>query len=110
MRNRIKAKLTQIGSSGPGRDDHRRFNDVTQYCDSVEEALVWLEHDYDIVPARRPKGVYVDGKDGCAVQVGFMHFRWNRDGSGRAYWEENWITFYESYSEPAVLPDRLRVK
>ena len=106
----IRVHLTQCSYSKPGGESHGCFNQTKLYGETFEEALEALEREYGIVPPKRPKGVYIDRKEGGAVQVGFMHYRWTDSNdyyTRKKYWEENWISFSEETRTPVSLPKEL---
>jgi hypothetical protein len=105
----IRIHLTQYSYSKPGGESHGCYNQATFTAETFEEALEALEREYDIVPPKRPKGVYIDLKEGGTRQVGFMHHRWVNydDRSDKKYWEENWVSFSEETRKPVSLPKHL---
>jgi len=106
----IRVHLTQCSYNKPGGESHGCFNQAKLYGDTFEEALEALEREYGIVPPKRPKGVYIDLKDGGTRQVGFMYHRWVDKGDYRSqgkYWEENWVSFSEETRTPVSLPKEL---
>ena len=108
----IRVHLTQCSYSKPGGKSHGCFNQAKLYGETFEEALEALEREYGIIPPKRPKGVYIDLKDGGTRQVGFMHHRWQDiyDRSlprPKKYWEENWVSFTEETRKPVSLPKQL---
>ena len=109
----IRVHLTQCSYSKPGGESHGCFNNKVFTVETLQEALERLDREYGIVPPKRPKGVYVDGPDGKARQVGFMHYRWNNIFEGsymtrKKYWEENWISFDVQTITPFSLPKELQ--
>jgi hypothetical protein len=108
----IRVHLTQCSYSKPGGESHGCFNQANLYGETFEEALEALEREYGIVPPKKPKGVYIDLKEGGTRQVGFMHHRWQDiyDRSlprPKKYWEENWVSFSEETRKPVDLPKAL---
>ena len=106
----MRMRITQVSYSKPGAGDGSRFHEEKVRGESVEELLEWLKSHYGLVPPRRPKGVFIDTKDGV-VQTGILINRWT-GGEVRnenKYWEENWVTF-ESDPQPVPLPKHLHAK
>lgn len=107
----ICVHLTQCYYNKPGGESRGCFNQDKLYGDTFEEALEALQKEYGIVPPKRPKGVYIDLKEGGTRQVGFMHHRWvDYDGSltkPKKYWEENWVSFSEKTRRLVSLPKEL---
>jgi len=108
----IQIHLTQCSFSKPEGKCHGRFNQSTITRETLEEVLEALEGEYGIIPPKRPKGVFVDGPDGKAVQVGFIVNRWVEypDNSRKKYWEENWVTFSKTTTKRIALPKFLQAK
>lgn len=105
----IRVHLTQCSYSKPGGESHGCFNNKVFTVETLQEALERLDRDYGIVPPKKPKGVYVDTLDGKTRQVGFLHYRWDKDWSHNSpsYWVESWISFDEQTITPFSLPKEL---
>jgi len=105
----IRTHLDQCAYKTPGGESFGRFNQVNFLAETIEEALEKLKEEYDIVPSKKPRGVFIDTNEGTK-QVGFIHSRWANNGEPKSYWEENWISFQEEHRKIATLPKKLRAK
>jgi hypothetical protein len=107
----MKMTITQVAYPKPGRDEEgHRFNEEKVRGESVEELLEWLKNHYGLTPPRRPRGVFIDTKDGGSVQTGIIICRWagGEVRNEKKYWEENWVSFM-SDPQPVPLPKKLQV-
>ena len=58
--------------------DNSLFNPITESFSKIEEVKQHLIDRYGKMPKGKNK-VYIDGKDGKSIQIGFTHTFWNRD-------------------------------
>lgn len=74
----------------------------------MEEVETKLEEVCGQFPPRRPRGIFIDGPKGTALQTGFMVAGWSSFSRG-SFWREIWVTF-EQVGRPVELPKRFRAK
>lgn len=97
----IRCYIDQVGSNRPG-ERGQIFNQETFLVDTMEKAMKRLKDKFFIERPKRKKAVYIDDKDGNAIEIGFIHNRWSRDCShgGKSWWETNWVTFSKEEQIP----------
>jgi hypothetical protein len=97
----FEVKITETVSDKSNPEDPRDIiiNKKSMRCRTKEDVKDYLKEQYGKVPAGKNK-IYVDGKDGEAIEVGFTH---THNGlSGR---QTDWVEILEVGSKRALLKD-----
>jgi hypothetical protein len=99
----IEVKITETGRNNL-EDAPTIFNEEVEKVETLEQARKFLEERYGKMPGMRSK-VFVDGKKGETIEVGFTHSFWNKDWShnSKAWFQTDWVSIYQVTKETILL-------
>lgn len=98
-----KLKISETGrSSTKGVAQH--FNTIIENHPTVERVIESLEKRYGKNPSRKNK-IYVDGKNGVSIVIGFTYSFWNSDIShnSKKWLQTDWIEITEVVEKPVLI-------
>ena len=95
----VKITETVSDKSDPENPRNVIINKKSMRCRTKEDVKDYLKEQYGKVPTGKNK-IYVDGKNGEAIEVGFTH---THNGLGQR--QTDWVEILEVESKRALLKD-----